>query len=111
MSVYDSANKLASEIRASKEYKDFVENMKNMKSDKNNEYLLGEYKNIQYKLQIASMNNKKMDKKSLKKMEEIQNKIRYNEKIYNYLLAEEKFNLMMDKVNKIIANTIKDDYK
>ena len=40
MSVYDSANKLASEIRASKEYKDFVENMKNMKSDKNNEYLL-----------------------------------------------------------------------
>ena len=111
MSVYDSANNLASEIRASKEYKDFVENMKNMKSDKNNEYLLGEYKNIQYKLQIASMNNKKMDKKSLKKMEEIQNKIRYNEKIYNYLLAEEKFNLMMDKVNKIIANTIKEDYK
>ena len=57
------------------------------------------------------MNNKKIDKKSLKKMEEIQNKIRNNEKIYNYLLAEQKFNLMMDNINKIIANTIDEDYK
>ena len=58
-----------------------------------------------------TMNNKKIDKKSLKKMEEIQNKIRNNEKIYNYLLAEQKFNLMMDNINKIIANTIDEDYK
>ena len=56
------------------------------------------------------MNNKKMDKKSIKKMEEIQNKIQHNEKIYNYLLAEEKFNIMMDSINKIIAQAIK-DYK
>ena len=44
-------------------------------------------------------------------MEEIQNKIRHNEKIYNYLLAEEKFNIMMDSINKIIAQAIKEDYK
>ena len=34
-----------------------------------------------------------------------------NEKIYNYLLSEEKFNLMMDNINKIIAQTVKEDYK
>ena len=50
-------------------------------------------------------------KKALKKMESIQNKIRDNEKIYNYLLSEEKFNLMMDNINKIIAQTVKEDYK
>ena len=111
MSVYDTATKLASEIKSSKEYIEFVENMKNIKRDKNNEYLLGEYKKTQYNLQYATMNNKKIDKKSLKKMEEIQNKIRNNEKIYNYLLAEQKFNLMMDNINKIIAQTIKEDYK
>ena len=44
-------------------------------------------------------------------MEGIQNKIRDNEKIYNYLLSEEKFNLMMDNINKIIAQTVKEDYK
>ena len=111
MSVYDTATKLASEIRNSKEYNDFVTNMKNIKRDKDNEYLLSEYKKLQYNLQYATMNNKKIDKKALKKMESIQNKIRYNEKIYNYLLSEEKFNLMMDNINKIIAQTVKEDYK
>lgn len=111
MSVYDTATKLASEIRNSKEYKDFVDNMKGIKKDQNNEYLLGEYKKMAYNLQYATMNNKKIDKKSIKKMEDIQNKIRYNEKIYNYLLAEEKFNVMMDSINKIIAQAIKEDYK
>ena len=50
-------------------------------------------------------------KKTLKNMEEIQNKIRHNDQIYNYILSEEKFNIMMDNINKIIANTIKEDYK
>ena len=88
-----------------------VTNMKNIKRDKDNEYLLSEYKKLQYNLQYATMNNKKIDKKALKKMESIQNKIRDNEKIYNYLLSEEKFNLMMDNINKIIAQIVKEDYK
>ena len=111
MSVYDTATKLASEIKNSKEYLDFVDNMKIIKKNKNYENLLSEYKKIQYNLQIATMNNKKLDKKTLKNMEEIQNKIRHNDQIYNYILSEEKFNIMMDNINKIIANTIKEDYK
>ena len=111
MSVYDTATKLASEIKNSKEYLDFVDNMKVIKKNKNYENLLSEYKKTQYNLQIATMNNKKLDKKTLKKMEEIQNKIRHNDQIYNYILSEEKFNIMMDNINKIIANTIKEDYK
>ena len=111
MSVYDTATKLASEIKNSKEYLDFVDNMKIIKKNKNYENLLSEYKKLQYNLQIATMNNKKLDKKTLKKMEEIQNKIRHNDQIYNYILSEEKFNIMMDNINKIIANTIKEDYK
>ena len=111
MSVYDTATKLASEIKNSKEYLDFVDNMKIIKKNKNYENLLSEYKKTQYNLQIATMNNKKLDKKTLKKMEEIQNKIRHNDQIYNYILSEEKFNIMMDNINKIIANTVKEDYK
>ena len=103
MSVYDTATKLASEIKNSKEYLDFVDNMKIIKKNKNYENLLSEYKKTQYNLQI--------DKKTLKNMEEIQNKIRHNDQIYNYILSEEKFNIMMDNINKIIANTIKEDYK
>ena len=111
MSVYDTATKLASEIKNSKEYLDFVDNMKIIKKNKNYENLLSEYKKTQYNLQIDTMNNKKLDIKTLKNMEEIHNKIRHNDQIYNYILSEEKFNIMMDNINKIIANTIKEDYK
>ena len=111
MSVYDTATKLASEIKNSKEYLDFVDNMKIIKKNKNYENLLSEYKKTQYNLQIATMNNKKLDKKTLKNMEEIQNKIRHNDQIYNYILSEEKFNIMMDNINKIIENNIKEEYK
>lgn len=111
MSVYNTATKLVGEIRNSKEYKDFIENMRIIKSDKNSEYLLSEYKKVGYNLQYATMNNKKLDKKAIKKLENIQNKVRYNENIYNYLLAEEKFNIMMDSINKIIAEAVKEDYK
>ena len=34
---------------------------------------------------------------------------KYNEIIYNYLLSEEKFNMMMDNINKIIAKIIKNN--
>ena len=60
MSVYDTATKLASEIKNSKEYLDFVDNMKIIKKNKNYENLLSEYKKTQYNLQIATMNNKKL---------------------------------------------------
>ena len=42
MSVYDTATKLASEIKNSKEYLDFVDNMKIIKKNKNYENLLSE---------------------------------------------------------------------
>lgn len=111
MSVYDTATKLAGEIRNSKEYKKFIAEMKEIKKDKQSEELLTQYKKNQYDLQYSTMNNKKIDKKSLRRMEEIQKKVKNNEKIYNYILAEEKFNLLMDNINKIIAQTIKEDYK
>ena len=111
MSIYNNAEKLAGEIKNSKEYKDFIENMRIIKSDKDSENLLNEYKKVGYNLQRATMNNKKVEKKSIKKLEEIQNKVRHNENIYNYLLAEEKFNIMMDSINKIIADAVREDYK
>ena len=61
MSVYDTATKLASEIRNSNEYKEFIRNMKEVKKDKNNEKILNEYRKNQYSLQYATMNNKKID--------------------------------------------------
>ena len=111
MGVYDTTNKLANEIKNSKEYKDFQRYMKTIKDDKETEELLREYRTIQLQIQQNAMKNKRIDKKSMMKIETIQKKVSNNKKIYNYLISEQKFTSMMDNINKILAKAVEQDYK
>jgi len=109
--VYDTAGKLANDIRNSKEYKEFKKYMIEVKNDKETENLLIEYRSLQLELQKNAINNKKVDKKSKLKIESIQKKVANNKIIYNYLISEQKFTSMMDNINKILANAVEKDYK
>lgn len=111
MGVYDTATKLANDIRNSKEYKEFRKYMIQVKKDKETEELLKEYRLLQVELQKNAMNNIKMDKKSKVRLESIQKKVSSNKTIYNYLMSEQKFTTMMDSINKILANVMEKDYK
>ncbi|MGL5313476.1 MAG: YlbF family regulator [Peptostreptococcaceae bacterium] len=111
MGVYDTTTKLANDIRNSKEYKEFRKYMVEVKSDKETENLLREYRVLQVELQRNAMNNKKMDKKSMMRLESIQKKVASNKTIHNYLVSEQKFTTMMESINKILANVMEKDYK
>lgn len=111
MGVYDTTNKLANEIKNSKEYKDFQRYMKAIKADKETEELLREYRTIQLQIQQNAMQNKRIDKKSMIKIETIQKRVSNNKKIYNYLISEQKFTSMMENINKILAKAVEQDYK
>ncbi|MGL5347483.1 MAG: YlbF family regulator [Peptostreptococcaceae bacterium] len=111
MGVYDTANRLANEIKNSKEYKDFKRYMKAIKDDKESEELLREYRTIQLQIQQSAMQNQRVDKKSMMKVESIQKKVSSNKKIYNYLISEQKFTSMMENINKILAKAVEQDYK
>lgn len=111
MGVYDTAKKLANDIKNSKEYKEFRKYMVEVKNNKETENLLKEYRILQVELQKNAMNNKKMDKKSMARLESVQKKVSSNRTIYNYLVSEQKLTTMMDSINKILANVIEKDYK
>ena len=96
MGVYDSASKLASEIKLSDEYKAFKKSMKEVKSDKNSENILKEYRLSQVELQNNTSQNKALDKRLAKKIETIENKIKKNKKVYNYLKNEQNLIIMMN---------------
>ncbi|MGL5327757.1 MAG: YlbF family regulator [Peptostreptococcaceae bacterium] len=110
MSVYDSARKLADEIKDSKEYKAFYKSMKVIKDDKNSEKLLKEYKLNQMNLQRIQLNNN-LNKDIEKNMNSIQLKIKKNKKVYNYLKNEENFIKMMNNINVILSESVENDYK
>ena len=111
MGVYDSASKLASEIKLSDEYKAFKKSMKEVKSDKNSENILKEYRLSQVELQNNTSQNKALDKRLAKKIETIENKIKKNKKVYNYLKNEQNLINMMKKINKILYDAVDKDYK
>jgi len=111
MGVNDTAMKLANEIKNSKQYKEFIKSMKEIKNDEESEKLLKDYRNIQIQIQSYAMKNQQIDRKTMSKIEGTQNRVANNKKLCNYLNSEQKFTLMMNNINKILAQAVEKDYK
>lgn len=111
MGVYDTATKLASEIKNSKEYKIFKSCMREVKKDKNAEALLKDFRNVQMEIQKHNMKNLPLDKKLHRKIENMQKKANSNKTVNNYLTSERNITILMDNINKILAKAIEEDYK
>ncbi|MGL5693411.1 MAG: YlbF family regulator [Peptostreptococcaceae bacterium] len=105
MGVYESATKLAQDIKNSKEYKLFHKSMKEVKGDKKSESLLREYKI--YQLQRSQIPNNLLNKDA----NNVQSKIKKNKKVYNYLENEQNFIQMMNNINLILSEAVDNDYK
>ena len=96
MNVYDTANKLAQEIRESSEYKNYKE-LKN-KIDLNSEkkQKLDEFGKLRYEIQLDAMKNGDVGEENLErnqKLVELQNKyieLLNDEEFKNYFDAEVK---------------------
>lgn len=111
MGVYESAASLASEIKNSKEYKAFQKSMQEVRADGKSENLLKDYKMSQMGFQNYRIQNKSIDKKTMKRIESLENKIKNNKKVYNYLKNEEKLIKMMNNINVILSDAVENDYK
>lgn len=111
MGVYDSATKLANEIKNSQEYISFQKSMKDIKSDSKSEKLLRDYKMIQLELQRCRTNNEKIDSNIIKNIDSIEKRVKNNKKVNNYLKYEKIFMDMMADINIILSNMVENDYK
>ncbi len=107
MKIYDTANKLANEIKKSQEYLQYKE-MKEVVS--NNEYLksqVDEFEKNRYLTQISKMQGEDLKEKNIQ-LEEMYKELIQNEQIKDYFEKEVKFNMLLADVNKIIAESVKD---
>lgn len=111
MSVYDSTTKLASDIKESKEYKEFKKNMKIIKSNPNYEVILNNHRKIQMDIKSKHLNGITVDKKTLKTAQDLKKTISNNKDLSRYIDSEYKFTSMMDNINKILASAVYEDYK
>ena len=108
MNVYDTANKLAKEIRESEEYKSYKKLKDEIMSNPTSKKKIEEFEQLRYEVQLTQYTGENRDKEKTKKLEEMYAMLVQDEQIKNYFDLEVKFNVMIADVNKIIAEAIRD---
>ena len=108
MNVYDTANKLASEIRASEEYTKYKTAKEALESNNELKTKVDEFEKMRYDVQVLAMQGKEVEEEKNKKLQEMYTILIQNNEIKEYFDLEVKFNVMIADVNKIIAESIQD---
>lgn len=108
MNIYDTANRLASELKASEEYVNYkmAREVINLRPDLKDE--ISKFEQLRYEVQINQMQTGKVDEEKMKQIQEIYSRIIEIDEIKKYFDAELKFNVLLADVNKIIGDAVKD---
>ena len=109
--VYDTANRLAYEIKESKEYKDYKLARQKINENPELKEKIDEFEKVRYEAQVLSIKAREEDKEKIQKLQELYDILVKNSDIKEYFDLEVKFNVMIADINKIIAESIKDVLK
>ncbi len=108
MNVYDTANKLAGEIKSSEEYKKYKAAKKGLDSNTELKKKVEDFEKLRYEVQLLAMQGKEVEEDKNKKLQEMYTILIQNKEIKGYFDLEVKFNVMIADVNKIIAESVQD---
>ena len=108
MNVYDTANKLATEIKQSEEYINYKAAKQALNLNTKLKSEMSEFEKIRYEVQMEMMQTGKNDEEKYKKMQELYAKLIENQEAKSFFEAETKFNVIITDVNKIIGEAIRD---
>lgn len=108
MQVYDTANRLASEIKESEEYANFKMAKQAINLNFELKKKLDEFEKARYEEQLEVMQTGKQNDEKLKTIQEMYAELISQDEAKKYFDAELKFNILIGDVNKIIAESVKD---
>lgn len=108
MNVYDTANKLAGELRNSPEYLDYKKIKEELNQNPEVKEKLAEFEKTRYEVQLEALKGEEQQKAKLEEMQKIYVELIENDVAKRYFEAELKFNVLIADVNKIIAESVQD---
>ena len=108
MNVYDTANRLAQEIRSSEEYLGYKKLKDSLMSKEDTKKKIEDFEKLRYEIQLMQYTGEEKDEEKNKKLQEMYTILIEDKQIKEYFDLEVKFNVMIADVNKIIAESIKD---
>lgn len=112
MEIYDTANRLAEEIRNSEQFKMLKKSKEELFNNPEKKKLIEEFEELKREVQIMEVkreNNQEIDEEDKKvKLAKLYNVLIENKDIKDYFDYEIAFNKMMFDVNKIIGDSFKE---
>ena len=111
MNVYDTANKLAQEIKQSEEYITYkmAKQAINLNVELKNK--IDEFEKARYEAQIIALQTGKDDETKMRHVQELYGELIQNEDAMKFFDTEMKFNILIADVNRIIGQVVQEAMK
>ena len=106
MNVYDTANKLAQEIKQSEEYITYKMAKEAINLNIELKSKIDEFEKARYEAQIIALQTGNADENKMRRVQELYGELIQNQEASKYFDAEMKFNILIADVNKIIGETV-----
>ncbi len=111
MNVYDTANKLAQEIKDSAEYAEYKKIKEKINANQEIKEKINEFEKLRYDIQVLAMQGTKAEESKTQEMQKVYVELIQNELAKEYFNTELRFNVMLADVNKIIGEAVQDIIK
>ena len=111
MNIYDTANRLAQELKQSEEYVNYKMAKESLSLNPDLKKKIEEFEAARYDAQVIVMQTGKNDEEKTKKMQELYMKLYEDSDAVKFFEAETKFNIVLADVNKIIGDAVMDVLK
>lgn len=108
MNVYDTANRLASEIKTSEEYVTYKKAKEYLDLKPELKEKVTDFEKMRYEVQLATLQEGKEDAEKMKRMQEMYAELIQIPEVKQYFDTELKFNVLIADVNKIISEAVAD---
>lgn len=108
VNVYDTANRLAYEIKESEEYKTYKRIKDIVMSDPEKKKKISEFEQLRYEVQLNQYTGEQKDEEKAQKLAKMYEELIADNQIKEFFDLEVKFNVMITDINKIIAEAIRD---
>lgn len=104
--IYDLAHQLKRAIMNSNEYKNYKEKKKIVYSNEKNRNMIEDFRKQTLELQMKQLSGEEVDKNQLEKLKNLEEILRLNPTINEFLLSEYRFSQLVQDITKIIGEAI-----
>ncbi|MGD0620856.1 MAG: YlbF family regulator [Thermacetogeniaceae bacterium] len=111
MNAYDQAHELARALKASGEYRTWLDSRKQLEADPKNKEMLNELRRLQWELEMDMAMGREVDANKKQRLQQVSELINLNPTLRDHLGAEYRFAQLMADIQKILADALNEWFK